>query len=890
MMLQQAEAASLLNRLVGGSTSNEARIMLLERRLTGSIVPSLNDGSISVAPQNLENGFDAVANEHVSHALGQSPQPLSAHAPSDKFVRSVSTAHQEDMAAGAKNTAAKRRKMESIKSPGDLSNTEYASPVVGGPPALLLLNTPTTRVTAASSVQPGVLAGRQSPQVGKAGSGGTTTTTSTKGSGGKASAGNHRGQTKVNTYFPSVDGNSRDSECSGPSAAERAAAAAAAALQGSGPMLSSTSHQLQAQHQSIAISRLSPVPEVVHDERLATCQQQLEAREEELRALKEKLRIQEEHLAVQARSTAEEVSSLLKTNERLAKQAEEVSSLLKTNERLAKQAEDTARVSADRESKLKTEMMRVLRNGVRCERELQRLILSTGASRLGGVAVQRSGPMQVQEVWEDGQAHQQVALKLQALAAQREEVEAARKALRKKLAPPPSSARNQQQQQQQQIDDPSTSSKQTGQQEEFMSGTEFVTMDEIYKLRVTSLKREEEAARAEEERLNAEKQKHIRMLKRVRDEDSSRFNSMGVLAKRYQLLGLLGKGGFSEVFKAYDLVELRHVACKIHQLNPHWNEPKKQSYVKHAVREYEIHKALTHPHIVGLLDILEIDNASFATILDLCEGPDLDTVLREHGTLPEKEARAIIAQVFSALVHLNQPRHRIIHYDLKPANILFDTLGLAKVTDFGLSKVVDEGQTLGMELTSQGAGTYWYLPPECFEMSAAGQAPRISNKVDVWSAGVILYQMLWGKRPFGEGMSQEQIMRDRVMLNAREVEFPSKPSVSSEAKEFIRKCLAYRQEVRWDVLTASQDPYLCLTKSSAAAAAAAATAAAVASGSSSSLMAGQPSGGYQLQQPAGSMAMNGALASAGSNSYNTKRAAATGFGSLLKSSPVLDQL
>lgn len=55
--------------------------------------------------------------------------------------------------------------------------------------------------------------------------------------------------------------------------------------------------------------------------------------------------------------------------------------------------------------------------------------------------------------------------------------------------------------------------------------------------------------------------------------------------------------------------------------------------------------------------------------------------------LPEKEARAIIAQVFSALVHLNQPSHRIIHYDLKPANILFDSMGLAKVTDFGLSKV-----------------------------------------------------------------------------------------------------------------------------------------------------------------------------------------------------------
>jgi serine/threonine protein kinase len=110
-----------------------------------------------------------------------------------------------------------------------------------------------------------------------------------------------------------------------------------------------------------------------------------------------------------------------------------------------------------------------------------------------------------------------------------------------------------------------------------------------------------------------------------------------------------------------------------------------------------------------------------------------------------------------------------------------------------------------MELTSQGAGTYWYLPPECFDFGGAaggggaslsagggpvssalasviggggggmaagpapGGPPKISNKVDVWSAGVIFYQMLYGRRPFGEGLSQEQIFRDRVVLNARQV-------------------------------------------------------------------------------------------------------------------------
>jgi hypothetical protein len=83
--------------------------------------------------------------------------------------------------------------------------------------------------------------------------------------------------------------------------------------------------------------------------------------------------------------------------------------------------------------------------------------------------------------------------------------------------------------------------------------------------------------------------------------------------------------------------------------------------------------------------------------------------------------------------------------------------------DFGLSKVVDEGHTQGVELTSQGAGTYWYLPPECFVVRPGG-APTISNKVDVWSVGVIFYQMLFGRRPFGHEQSQEQILRNEVCV------------------------------------------------------------------------------------------------------------------------------
>lgn len=104
----------------------------------------------------------------------------------------------------------------------------------------------------------------------------------------------------------------------------------------------------------------------------------------------------------------------------------------------------------------------------------------------------------------------------------------------------------------------------------------------------------------------------------------------------------------SEVFKAFDLTNMREVACKIHQLNPHWNDQKKQNYLKHAIREYgrlllflltlpryEIHKTL-----VRLYDVFEIDPNSFCTVLEYCDGTDLDFYLKTQKTLPEKEVRS----------------------------------------------------------------------------------------------------------------------------------------------------------------------------------------------------------------------------------------------------------
>jgi tousled-like kinase len=330
--------------------------------------------------------------------------------------------------------------------------------------------------------------------------------------------------------------------------------------------------------------------------------------------------------------------------------------------------------------------------------------------------------------------------------------------------------------------------------------------EEIVRIRLSQIKKDELALLVEREKLLIAKSMQVREIKRIRDQERSRFSNPTLIQKRYFLMKLLGRGGFSEVYKAYDLYECRVVACKIHQINPNWKEHRKENYIKHVLRECQIHKSVKHPRLIQMFDTFILDNNTFVTVLEYCEGYDLDLYIKKHQKIPEKEAKCIISQVFSGLAYLNMQKNKIIHFDLKPANILFSD-GQIKITDFGLSKIMEEEESI--ELTSQGAGTYWYLPPECFDV---GGTPKISPKVDVWSAGVVFYQMLFGKKPFGNDLSQQKILSEQTIINAKNIVFPQKPVVSEECKEFIRKCLTYDPAERPDVLAMYNDKYLRSTK------------------------------------------------------------------------------
>lgn len=511
----------------------------------------------------------------------------------------------------------------------------------------------------------------------------------------------------------------------------------------------------------------------------------------QLRAMVDKLKEQNNQL----KNDCAEVDALATENEDLRALVEfELQPLRKVEEEMGK----ALSAEKDKGQKLMDALREHARKLAMMEREEKRRKVAEQCERLGKAVLTRSRTS-LAEAWVDGVEWNAVMKNLQRVRLQKETVEKRRKEFVKKrgpkkkqdedddMPPPPSPLRR----------DPGVPYEETPDY--------AMEQEDVCKIQVQLLKKEENTLLEKQQELICERELLVRELRRQNDERISVFSTFPVMNERYQLLNLLGRGGFSEVYKALDLKNGESVACKIHQLASNWSEEKKRSFIRHAMREYEIHKSLKHPRVVQLVDIFEIDENTFCTVLEYCDGCDLDSYLRANKTLPEKEARCIIAQVFSGLLYLAEQKRRIIHYDLKPGNILLQN-GEVSITDFGLSKIMSESESTadGMELTSQGAGTMWYLPPECFE--AAGKA-RISIKVDVWSAGVILFQMLYGRKPFGHGQSQEKVFREKTVAH-QELEFPGKPTVSDVAKDFMRKCLTRKAAIRPDVRQALLHPFL----------------------------------------------------------------------------------
>lgn len=211
-----------------------------------------------------------------------------------------------------------------------------------------------------------------------------------------------------------------------------------------------------------------------------------------------------------------------------------------------------------------------------------------------------------------------------------------------------------------------------------------------------------------------------------------------LIAGRYRLDELLGRGGMSEVWRATDLELDRHVALKL--LAP-------RADVERFEREARAFAALAHPNVTQLYDYGEDGDRPYM-VLEYVAGGTLEDRLRK-GALPDTQTHAIATDIASGLAHAHA--RGVVHRDIKPTNILFDEEGRAKLTDFGIAQTGDG------TLTDEGTvlGTASYISPE--QASGAATTPA----TDVYSFGVMLFRMLTGRPPFASDDALELVMLHR---------------------------------------------------------------------------------------------------------------------------------
>ncbi|CAG4934716.1 unnamed protein product, partial [Acidithrix sp. C25] len=202
---------------------------------------------------------------------------------------------------------------------------------------------------------------------------------------------------------------------------------------------------------------------------------------------------------------------------------------------------------------------------------------------------------------------------------------------------------------------------------------------------------------------------------------------------RYEIVDKIARGGMADVFRARDLLLDRLVALKV--LFPELSTS--SAFVERFRREATAAANLSHPNIVSVFDWGRSENSYFI-VMELIEGETLGSLIRKSGTLSFDYAAAIAADVASALSYAH--RHGVVHRDIKPGNVLITSDGHIKVTDFGIARA----QSANEDLTQTGSvmGTATYISPE----QAEGKV--LDGRSDVYSLGVVLFEMVIGKPPF----------------------------------------------------------------------------------------------------------------------------------------------
>ncbi|MGH9868828.1 MAG: serine/threonine-protein kinase [Candidatus Polarisedimenticolia bacterium] len=222
----------------------------------------------------------------------------------------------------------------------------------------------------------------------------------------------------------------------------------------------------------------------------------------------------------------------------------------------------------------------------------------------------------------------------------------------------------------------------------------------------------------------------------------ARFLPGMVVADRYRIVGLLGKGGMGEVYRADDLKLGQAVALKFLPDLLRTSPGRLELFYD----EVRLARQVSHPHVCRVYDVGEIEGAPFLT-MEYIDGEDLSSLLRRIGRLPQERAVQVARQICAGLAAIHDKG--ILHRDLKPANVMLDGRGTARITDFGLAAVAG-----GVAEEMLRSGTPAYMAPE----QLAGQEPNVRS--DIYALGLVLYEMFTGRGAF-EAESIEELTRKR---------------------------------------------------------------------------------------------------------------------------------
>src|ERR1700759_2458675 len=258
-----------------------------------------------------------------------------------------------------------------------------------------------------------------------------------------------------------------------------------------------------------------------------------------------------------------------------------------------------------------------------------------------------------------------------------------------------------------------------------------------------------------------------------------------VLADRYELEELVGTGGMSSVFRAHDRLLDRKVALKV--LHQQYSDD--DDYVEGFRREARAVAGLSHPNIVTVIDRGEHEDRQFI-VFEYVEGENLKRLIERRGPAPVTTALQLGMETARVLSFAHQ--QALVHRDVKPQNVLLNGDGAAKVTDFGIARSLDVQH--GMTQTGTVLGTSDYIAPE----QAQGQ--RVDEHTDVYSLGVVLYELLTSEVPFpGENF---------VAVAMRHINEPpppirdKRPDVPPRVEAAVQKAMAKRPEDRFPTMAA----------------------------------------------------------------------------------------